>query len=75
VRELEHLPTRKDRERVVARVRAWAAGPRPPGCEKLSGREDRYRVRQGACRIVYSVNDRQRIVTVVAVGHRKDVYQ
>ncbi|MGB6640682.1 MAG: type II toxin-antitoxin system RelE/ParE family toxin, partial [Thermoanaerobaculia bacterium] len=43
-------------------------------CQKLSG-QDRYRVRQGEYRIVYSVEDEELIVYVVKVGHRKDVYQ
>lgn len=75
VRELEGLPTKRDRERVIARIRTLAMDPRPAGCEKLSGLEDRYRVRQGAYRIVYSIHDADRIVTVVKVGHRKDVYR
>ena len=75
VRELESLPTKRDRERVIARIRALAKDPRPTGCEKLSGLEDRYRVRQGSYRIVYSISDPERLVTVVKVGHRKDVYR
>jgi mRNA interferase RelE/StbE len=43
-----------DVERILERVRALALDPRPPGCEELSGRE-RYRVRQGAYRIVYEI--------------------
>lgn len=42
--------------------------------EKLSGR-DRYRVRQGRCRILYSIDDEQIIVVVVKIGHRNDVYR
>ena len=49
--ELEDLPNKKVRQRVVERIRALAQDPRPAGCEKLSGHHDRYRVRQG----VYSV--------------------
>ena len=75
VRELEGLPTKRERERVIARIRTLAVDPRPWGCEKLAGLEDRCRVRQGAYRIVYSILDAARIVTVVKVGHRKDVYR
>jgi mRNA interferase RelE/StbE len=63
-----------DVKRILARVRALAVDPRPPGCEKLSG-HDRYRVRQGVYRIVYEINDARLVVLVVKVGHRRDVYR
>ena len=72
-RELESLP-RRDLARIVGRMQALSGDPRPSGCEKLSGQE-RYRVRQGAYRILYEVDDRNRVVTVVKLGHRRDVYR
>ena len=60
--------------RILKRIRGLAEDPRPPGCEKLSGLE-RYRVRQGAYRIVYEIQDRQLLVLIVKVGHRRDVYR
>jgi mRNA interferase RelE/StbE len=51
-----------------------ADDPRPRGCEKLSGHE-RYRLRQGAYRIVYEVDDQVLVVLVVKIGHRRDVYR
>ncbi len=72
-RELGDLPAR-DLRRVVARIRALARDPRPPGSEKLSGTE-RYRVRQGDYRVVYGVDDDARTVEVVKIGHRRDVYR
>ncbi len=74
VREIEAIPTKKDRQRVVARIRALASDPRPPGCQKLSGAQ-KYRVRQGRYRIVYGVEDDCLVVMVVRVAHRKDVYR
>jgi mRNA interferase RelE/StbE len=71
-RELEQVP-RADRLRIVQRIRLLADDPRPPGCEKLSG-DDKYRVRQGNYRIIYAIHDRELIVLVVKIGHRKDVY-
>jgi mRNA interferase RelE/StbE len=59
----------------VRRIQALAAEARPPGCEKLSGSEDRYRVRQGRYRVVYHVDDPSLTVTVVKIGHRRDVYR
>ena len=49
--------------------------PRPPGCEKLAGEDNRYRIRVGRYRVVYSVGDARLVVFVVKVGHRKDVYR
>jgi mRNA interferase RelE/StbE len=71
--ELEGLP-RKDRSRLVQRIGQLAADPRPPGCEKLSG-HDQYRVRQGDFRVAYSIDDDERSVLVVKIGHRRDVYR
>jgi mRNA interferase RelE/StbE len=72
-KELEELPV-KERRRVVTRIGALADDPRPPGCEKLSG-EEKYRIRQGSLRILYEIDDRLPAVTVVKIGHRRDVYR
>lgn len=72
-KEIEALP-KLDRARVMQRIASLADDPRPPGCEKLSTLE-RYRVRQGDYRIVYSVENEALIVWVVRVGHRGDVYR
>jgi mRNA interferase RelE/StbE len=73
-KEIEDISNRKDRRRIIERIRSLADEPRPPGCQKLSG-QDRYRVRQGVYRIVYSIEDENLVVQVVKVGHRKDVYR
>jgi mRNA interferase RelE/StbE len=59
-------------ERVRETIRALADEPRPPGCLKLTGREG-WRVRIGDYRVVYEVDDVRRVVTVLHVGHRRDV--
>ena len=64
----------KDLKRILSRIETLKRDPRPPGCEKLTGQE-RYRLRQGRYRIVYSVQDDALTVWVVKVGHRKDVYR
>ena len=74
VKDIEAIPLKKDRRRIVERIRKLEENPRPPGCEKLSG-QDKYRVRQGRYRIVYSIEDQDLVVYVVKVGHRKDVYR
>ena len=74
VKEIEAMPQKKERQRIIRRIGQLANDPRPPGSRKLSG-HDKYRIRQGAYRIVYSIEDMELIVVVVKVGHRKDVYR
>ncbi len=72
-KDLEHIP-RRDLRKILDKIAALGDDPRPQGCEKLSAQE-RYRVRQGHYRIVYSIQDQDLTVWVVKVGHRKDVYR
>jgi mRNA interferase RelE/StbE len=74
-KEIEAISTKKERQAVVRRIEALSMDPRAMGCEKLAGGDDRYRVRQGRYRIVYSIEDDVLTVVVVRVGHRKDVYR
>ncbi|MES1250311.1 MAG: type II toxin-antitoxin system RelE/ParE family toxin [Chitinophaga rupis] len=48
--------------------------PRPPGCKKLKGR-DAYRIRIGDYRVIYEIQDGKLIVTVITIGHRREVYE
>ena len=73
VKELEALPP-TDRRKIIACIEGLTAEPRPHGGEKLSGLEQ-YRVRQGDYRAVYGVDDDARLVLVVKVGHRREVYR
>lgn len=75
LKELESADSRKLRRVIVERIEALGDDPRPPGCRKLVGGMDRYRLRCGNWRVVYSVEDDHRSVTVVKIGHRKDVYR
>ncbi len=72
-KDLRAIP-KEDVRNILHRVESLAVEPRPLGCEKLTGQE-RYRIRQGQYRIVYSVQDRGFTVWIVKVGHRKDVYR
>lgn len=73
-KEIEAVGTKKDRQRIVARIAALADDPRPPGSEKLSA-SSFYRVRQGQYRIVYEIQDDVLVIIVIKVGHRKNVYR
>ena len=74
-KELEAVGTKTGRQRIIQRMQALAASPRPQGSEKLAGYVDRYRVRQGSYRIIYLIDDGRREVTIFKVGQRKDVYR
>ncbi|MCK4341380.1 MAG: type II toxin-antitoxin system RelE/ParE family toxin [Phycisphaerae bacterium] len=61
-------------ERVAQAILRLEHDPRPAGSKKLRGVQD-YRLRVGQYRILYSVDDPERVVVVFAVGHRRDVYR
>ena len=74
-KELQAIPDKATLGRLIEKVKSLAAQPRPSGSEKLAGRHNLYRVRQGNYRVIYSVDDKSRAVDVVKVGHRGDVYR
>jgi mRNA interferase RelE/StbE len=65
---------KNDLVKILERIETLAEDPRLPGCEKLTGQE-KYRLRQGRKRILYSIQDDELTVWVVKVGHRKDIYR
>lgn len=72
-KELKKIP-KKDRLRIVAKIKDLSVDPRPLGCQKLSG-EDKYRLRQGNYRILYQIKDHVLTVYIVKIGDPKDVYE
>jgi len=72
-KDLDSIPG-NDLRRIIERIGSLAENPRPIGCEKLSGQE-RYRIRQGNYRIIYSIQDAELTVWVVKVGNRREVYR
>ena len=72
-KDLKSIP-KKDLKKILERTEMLVENPRPSGVEKLTGQE-RYRVRQGLYRIVYSIQDNGLTVWVVKVGQRKDIYR
>ena len=72
-RALDRLP-RADFQAVVKAMGELAQTPRPRGTEKVKS-TGLWRIRQGDYRIIYSVDDEQHLVTVVRIGHRREVYR
>jgi mRNA interferase RelE/StbE len=73
-RDLHALP-RDMLIRIEARIQALAEDPRPRGVERVQGTPDGLRVRVGAYRILYTVDDAQQVVIIGRVRHRRDVYR
>ena len=73
-RQIRRL-ARADQIRVVRAIQALGRDPRPPGCRKMTGLDEVFRLRIGRYRVIYSVADRVLTVIVLKVGDRKDVYR
>jgi mRNA interferase RelE/StbE len=71
IRKLES----READRIHSAVSELADNPYPEGAEKLKSRERTFRVRAGGYRIIYSVEDREKQVHILKVGHRRDVYR
>jgi len=74
VKDLAAVP-RRSLQLIDNTIRSLADNPRPHGSIKLQGGDNLYRMRKGAFRIIYSIEDEALIVTVVRVGNRRDVYR
>jgi mRNA interferase RelE/StbE len=73
VKEFNGLPATVA-TRVVAKIKALAATPRPPGVKKLEGEPVRWRIRIGDWRVIYSIDDKKRVVDIIYVRHRSKAY-
>lgn len=72
-KQISKLPAQV-KPRIEERIKDLADEPRPRDCIKLKGTESEYRIRVGQYRIRYEIYDRDLIITIIAVAHRKDVY-
>ena len=72
-KELEDIP-KKELRKIIKRIQSLAQNPRAQRSQKLSGKEQ-YRVRQGDYRIVYSIEDKDRTIGIVKIGHRREIYR
>ena len=73
-KELEHLDASVV-SRIFPKIEALAHDPRPPGCRKLQGLENLWRIRVGSYRVVYQALDDKQVVDIVAVRHRSQAYR
>jgi mRNA interferase RelE/StbE len=73
-RDLEGVPSTME-QRVEKAIDNLAENPRPPGVRKLRGTTDLWRIRVGDYRVVYRIDDSQRLVDVTHIRHRRDAYE
>lgn len=73
-RQLRSLPKRTQSQ-ITKRLLKLEADPRPSGVKKLEGEKDLYRLRVGDFRLIYAIRDRELIVLIVKIGHRRQVYR
>ncbi|MCL1493374.1 MAG: type II toxin-antitoxin system RelE/ParE family toxin [Pseudanabaena sp. Salubria-1] len=72
-KQLDSLP-KTQRDRAITAVRSLTNEPRPTGVKKLKGYDETYRIRFGDYRVIYKVQDKELIILLLSVSHRKDAY-
>jgi mRNA interferase RelE/StbE len=72
-RQLSRL-RKKEYEKIEAAILGLGEEPRPANCQKMKG-GDAWRIRVGDYRVIYEINDQARIVTILDVGHRREIYR
>ncbi|HUI40853.1 MAG TPA: type II toxin-antitoxin system RelE/ParE family toxin [Terriglobia bacterium] len=73
-RDLKALPAGV-RKRVEPAVDGLSHNPRPPGCKKLLGFDNEWRLRVGSYRILYLIDDSAQVVTIARIAHRREAYR
>lgn len=72
-KDLAKIP-KNELRRIIKKIEKLGHDPRPQGCEKISGQE-RFRIRQGNYRIIFSVQDDELTIWIVKIGHRRKIYR
>ncbi|OHB69147.1 MAG: plasmid stabilization protein [Planctomycetes bacterium RBG_16_43_13] len=73
-RDLKHIP-KEYFNRITYDIKALSKNPRPHGCRKLSGSGRDWRIRVGDYRVIYEIDDRNRLLKIMRVRHRREVYR
>jgi len=73
-RDLKKLPA-ADFERIIPHLKSLAEDAKPPGSRKISGTEHDWRIRVGTYRIIYELNEKEKVVSILRVRHRREVYR
>ncbi len=62
-------------DRIFSKIELLAKNPRPKNCRKLQGHNNLWRIRIGDYRVVYSIDDNDKVIDIIVVRHRKDAYE
>jgi mRNA interferase RelE/StbE len=73
-RELERVPS-PFYEKIEEKLLSLRENPRPSGSKLLQGAEKSWRVRIGDYRLIYEIDDKTKLITVIKIGHRREVYR
>jgi len=73
-KQLAALPS-DVQDQIRPEIVALGANPRPRGSQKLKGPSGEYRIRVGDYRVIYGIDDNNRLVGITRVAHRRDVYR
>lgn len=74
LKQLNSFP-KNYREKIIQKIDSLSEEPRPFGVEKLKNRGNDYRVRVGIYRIIYSIYDKELLIDVIDIDHRKQIYK
>ena len=66
---------REDKKRILDKIQSLANNPRPHGYKELKGSENLFRVRTGDYRIIYEIQDKMLLITILKVGNRREIYR
>jgi mRNA interferase RelE/StbE len=72
--DLKRLPATTF-HRIIPQIRTLAENPRPSGCRKLTGSKNDWRIRVGDYRVLYEIDEKTRVVRIMRVRHRREVYR
>jgi len=73
-KDIRSLPP-KDIASIISRLSELAKNPRPRQSKKLIGSDEDYRLRVGNYRILYTIDDKEKVVVIYRIRHRKEVYR
>jgi mRNA interferase RelE/StbE len=72
---LDRIRDNNTLKRIVRKIDELARDPRSSGVRKIVGSDIDYRIRMGDYRIIYQINDAQKVVEIRGIGHRKEIYK
>ncbi len=60
---------------IASRIKSLSENPHPPGCRKLTGSQNDWRIRIGDFRVLYEIDSKAKTIRIMRIKHRRDVYR